>query len=115
MCKILWLIDNGKSRRINVKLGLTNVVKQFTNLTIQRAFGPETFRGLPGAILGLATEDGGVVYFAKKVEILKPDFEKVTPKVGKKVYTDKELRTKLEADFGKEPWGKGLVAELFMW
>ena len=29
--------------------------------------GPEGFCGLPGAILGLATEDGGVVYFAKSV------------------------------------------------
>lgn len=77
--------------------------------------GPETFRGLPGAILGLATEDGGVVYFAKKVEALTPDFEKITPKPGKKVYTHKELKDKLEADFAKEPWGKGLVEELFMW
>ena len=29
--------------------------------------GPESFNGLPGTILGLATEDGGVIYFAKKV------------------------------------------------
>jgi GLPGLI family protein len=29
--------------------------------------GPEGFCGLPGAILGLATEDGGVIYFAKTV------------------------------------------------
>ena len=77
--------------------------------------GPETFRGLPGAILGLATEDGGVVYFAKKVEVLKPDFTKITPKAGKKVYTHQELKTKLEADFAKEPWGRGMVQELFMW
>lgn len=79
------------------------------------SIGPETFRGLPGAILGLATEDGGVVYFAKKVEVLKPDFDKITPKPGKKVYTHQELKTKLEADFAKEPWGRGMVQELFMW
>jgi GLPGLI family protein len=36
------------------------------------ATGPESFNGLPGTILGLATEDGGVVYFAKKVEVLTP-------------------------------------------
>ena len=35
--------------------------------------GPESFYGLPGAILGLATEDGGVIYFAKSVEGSKPD------------------------------------------
>ena len=33
--------------------------------------GPESFCGLPGAVLGLATEDGGEVYFAKSVEIKK--------------------------------------------
>jgi GLPGLI family protein len=77
--------------------------------------GPETFLGLPGAILGLATEDGGVVYFAKKVEILQPDFEKITPKLGKKVFTHNELKAKLTADFGDKPWGKGIVEDLFMW
>jgi GLPGLI family protein len=34
--------------------------------------GPESFYGLPGTILGLATEDGGVIYFAKKVELMTP-------------------------------------------
>lgn len=80
------------------------------------SIGPETFRGLPGAILGLATEDGGVVYFAKQVEVLTPDFDKVTPKTNKnKAYTEKQLRDKLQADFGDKPWGKGLVDELFAW
>ena len=32
------------------------------------SIGPEGFAGLPGAILGLATEDGGIIYFAKEVE-----------------------------------------------
>ena len=35
--------------------------------------GPESFCGLPGAILGLATEDGGVIYFAKSVDVSKQD------------------------------------------
>jgi GLPGLI family protein len=77
--------------------------------------GPETYQGLPGAILGLATEDGGVVYFAKKVEILQPEFEKITPKSGKKTFTQKAFQEKIQADFGDKPWGKGLVTELFMW
>ena len=45
--------------------------------------GPESFCGLPGAILGLATEDGGVIYFAKSVEITKPALELLVPKKGK--------------------------------
>jgi GLPGLI family protein len=78
--------------------------------------GPETFTGLPGAILGLATEDGGVVYFAKSVEILNPDFEKIIPSTGKnKLFTEQELKTKLEKDFGNQKWGKTMLTELFMW
>lgn len=77
--------------------------------------GPETFRGLPGAILGLATEDGGVVYYAKKVEALTPEFDKITPKAPKKTYTHEEFKTKITAEFGDKPWGKGIVEELFMW
>src|SRR5690606_33910871 len=30
------------------------------------SIGPEMFSGLPGTILGLATEDGGIIYFAKE-------------------------------------------------
>ena len=79
------------------------------------SIGPETFLGLPGAILGLATEDGGVVYFAKKIEALPADFQNRIPESGKKTYTQKDLRTKLEKDFGDKPWGKGMVQEMFMW
>lgn len=78
--------------------------------------GPESFCGLPGAILGLATEDGGVIYFAKSVEITKPSIEQLSPKTGKnKIYETAELKTKLEKDFGKNPWGKAMIRELFSW
>jgi len=78
--------------------------------------GPETFSGLPGAILGLATEDGGVIYFAKSVEVMEPDFAKLAPVTGKnKVYQEAEIRAKLEKEFGSKPWGKTLINELFMW
>jgi len=78
--------------------------------------GPETFTGLPGAILGLATEDGGVIYFAKSVEIIKPDFEKVIPKTGKtKTSSAAEMRAKLEKQFGSRPEMRFFIEDLFMW
>lgn len=78
------------------------------------SIGPESFYGLPGAILGLATEDGGVIYFAKSIEISKPNMEAVIPKKGRnKIYTTAELKTKLEKDFGKNPWGKAMIQDLF--
>ncbi len=76
--------------------------------------GPEGFFGLPGAIMGLATEDGGIVYFATSVEGTKPETKDLLPgKIKSKIYTPTELRTKLEKDFGKEEWGKELIKETF--
>jgi len=76
--------------------------------------GPESFIGLPGAILGLATEDGGVIYFAKTVEPVRQEMEKLLPKKTKsKIYSSAELRAKLEKDFGKERWGKEMIHEAF--
>ena len=76
--------------------------------------GPESFNGLPGLILGLATEDGGVIYFAKKIEFAKQDVQQLIPaKTRQKIYTNSELRMKLEKDFGKEKWGKEMIHEAF--
>lgn len=78
--------------------------------------GPESFNGLPGAILGLATEDGGVIYFAKSVDIIRQDMNEVIPVKGKKkIYTSSEIRLKLMKDFGKNPWGKAMIKDLFSW
>ena len=78
--------------------------------------GPEGFCGLPGTILGLATEDGGVIYFAKSVEVITPteqDF--VVEKKRKKVFTYQKLYDQLMEDYGNEKWGKEMIAEIFEW
>lgn len=75
--------------------------------------GPESFNGLPGTILGLATEDGGVVYFAKKVEVINPvPANFVLPK-KKKIYTIPELKAQMEKQYGKEKWFKSMIYEQF--
>lgn len=76
--------------------------------------GPESFYGLPGAILGLASEDGGVIYFAKTVEAKKPDSESLTqPKTKKKIYSSAELKKELEQQYGDEKWGKAMIKNVF--
>ena len=76
--------------------------------------GPESFYGLPGAILGLATEDGGVIYFAKSVEEKQQDPVGLTPpKTKAKVYTPAELKAYLEKQYGKEKWGKAMIKNVF--
>jgi GLPGLI family protein len=78
--------------------------------------GPEGFDGLPGAILGLATEDGGIIYFAKSVEELKPTSEVYKVDLKKKeVYTMAELKDKIEKEYGSTPMGKRIFVDLFRW
>jgi GLPGLI family protein len=75
--------------------------------------GPESFNGLPGTILGLATEDGGVVYFAKKVDILKIEPAAFKLQKKKKIYTIPELKAQLTKEYGKEKWFKRMMNEQF--
>jgi GLPGLI family protein len=57
------------------------------------SIGPEGFGGLPGAILGLATEDGSVIYFAKTVEaVVLPVNVLNYDEKGKDVYTEDALK-----------------------
>ena len=81
---------------------------------ISSNFGPESFYGLPGAILGLATEDGSVIYFAKTFELKKQELVVLLPPKAKgKVYNPAELKTKLEKEYGKEKWGKAMIRNVF--
>lgn len=81
------------------------------------SFGPETFNGLPGVILGLGIEDGGVVYFAKKIEALEnSNLEKDIP-TGKKKdwYTEEKLRNLIKDRFSE--WGQvdRILFDMFIW
>lgn len=81
---------------------------------INSSIGPESFVGLPGAILGLATEDGGVIYFAKSVDVAKQDALTLLPrKIKQKPMKAFELRAQLEKDYGKEKWGKAMIYNNF--
>lgn len=80
------------------------------------SFGPETFNGLPGVMLGLAIEDGGVVYFAKEVKPLDTDIEKEMPKGKKKeYYTEEELKDIITERFSD--WGlvDRIMFDMFVW
>lgn len=60
---------------------------------IAPSVGPETYWGLPGTILGLAIEDGGVVYFAEEVKPLAArdrDFKSKMPKGRERTTFTKE-------------------------
>lgn len=61
------------------------VVAFFTNQIIP-SFGPESFNGLPGTILGVALPHDNITWFAQKVVAKKiPETQLTFPKKGKKV------------------------------
>ncbi len=91
----------------------TRIYAWFCNEIIP-GFGPESFCGLPGMILGLATEDGGVIYFAKTVEQGNQDaIALLPPKTKDKIFTSKELRAKFQKEYGKEKWSKEWITNIF--
>ena len=94
----------------------TRIYAWYTN-SITPSVGPEGFCGLPGLIMGIATEDGGIIYFAKKVELLQSvPAETFKIDLGKnKYYTMLEFRAKIEKEYGNTPWGKRLFGDLFRW
>ena len=81
------------------------------------SIGPEGFCGLPGTILGVATEDGGIIYFAKTVEVMKPKKEELVLESGKKTFTLLELKQEIETKMSNSSWGKGMnfFDDLFRW
>ena len=118
-----WKITDGKRsicgyecrKAVYQKNDSTRIYAWYTTALVP-SVGPEGFCGLPGTILGLATEDGGIIYFAKKVEEMEPSKEDMTIEAGKnKVFTLNELRIKIEKDYGNMPWGKRMFEDLFRW
>ena len=93
----------------------TNIYAWYTTQIVPST-GPESFNGLPGTILGLATEDGGVVYFAKTVQESYNDLDELSPKINKKkVYTKNELKQELELKGRSNPWMSKIVKYVFEW
>jgi len=79
----------------------TRIYAWFT-VDLVPSIGPEGFDGLPGAILGLATENGSIIYFAKEVEIIEPDPSKfVKDMKGKDVFTVAELKKRILQKMGQ--------------
>ena len=78
--------------------------------------GPESFYGLPGAVLGVASEDGGVIYFAKSVELIPNVEDKIKLDLKKKkIMTSDEFKSEMEESIGDSKFEKKFLADLFTW
>ncbi len=93
----------------------TRIYAWFT-VEVVPSIGPEGFNGLPGAILGLATEDGGIIYFAKEIQVeaIKTEVLQYNTK-KEKVYTLDELKAYLTERFKGKPWGERVLLDMFRW
>tara|TARA_Y200000002_G_scaffold301662_2_gene256874 strand:+ start:1187 stop:1906 length:720 start_codon:yes stop_codon:yes gene_type:complete len=102
-------------RAIWPKNDSTRIYAWYTDQIIAST-GPESFNGLPGTILGLATEDGGVVYFAKIVNEKYQNIDEITSEIKiKKTYTEKELKDELRQKAKSNPWMGRIINYLFEW
>lgn len=85
------------------------------SVDIVPSIGPEGFQGLPGAILGMATEDGGVIYFAKEVKAMDPPMATLKYEdKGKDVYNEEQLKKMLMERMSQWVKPKDLEA-MFAW
>lgn len=121
--KISWIITDNTRKlagyeckmAIYKKNDSTRIYAWYTEELLP-SVGPETFSGLPGTILGLATEDGGIVYFAKSVEIVTVEAKDLKYEVGKtKVFTKKGFADEIYKQMGNSPMAKGMIEGFFMW
>lgn len=83
----------------------------YVSLKISNPVGPESFCGLPGAVLGLATEDGSIIYFAKSIHFNTPEGKVFRIPKYKKYTSTKELYDQLNKEKKKNQWDK-LTLEL---
>lgn len=111
-------IGNYHCRKAMYEKNDTTRIYAWFAVELQPSIGPEGVTGLPGTILGLATEDGGIVYFAKEVEVLEPTQEKLSYDPGKNdIYTRESLAKEMEERMGGRGgrWAKGMMDNIFRW
>lgn len=120
-----WIITGGgrdiagyKTKQAMWKANDSTRIYAWYSEQIAPTVGPETFFGLPGAILGLAIEDGGVVYFAEKVEPLKNEnFLKKMPTTKKdEYYSEEKLIAFIKKELSKrKDANQSMLYDVIIW
>ena len=110
------MIGKYECRKAFVQLNDSTKIYAWFSNEILPSIGPEGFCGLPGAILGLATEDGGIVYFAKSVQIMELKVKDLDLNLKKKkTISFDEYRLKMKTIFGETKEDLKDTEELIKW
>ncbi|MGB1518335.1 MAG: GLPGLI family protein [Crocinitomicaceae bacterium] len=111
-------ISNYHCRKAMYEKNDTTRIYAWFAVELTPSIGPEGISGLPGTILGLATEDGGIVYFAKEVEVLEPKKEQLSYELGKnEKYSRESLAEEIMERMGGRggKWAGSMMDNLFRW
>jgi len=111
-------ISNYHCRKAMYEKNDTTRIYAWFAVELTPSIGPEGISGLPGTILGLATENGGIVYFAKEVEVLEPKKEQLSYDLGKnEKYSRESLAEEIMERMGGRggKWAGSMMDNLFRW
>ncbi len=108
-------IGGYKCRKAIWEMNDSTRIYAWYSVDVVPSIGPEGFEGLPGAILGMATEDGSVIYFAKEVKEMDPPAGVLSyDEKGKDVYSEEEMKSMLMERMKQWVKPKDLEA-MFQW
>lgn len=95
------IIAGKMAKQAITQINDTTIIYAWFSTDFFPSIGPESYWNLPGAILGLAYEDGSVTYFATKINLEHPDLANKFPKNKKReVYTRKEFIDEFDDKYG---------------
>lgn len=118
--KRVWKFTN-RERLIAGKMAKQAITRINDSTTIYAWFdtevfpsvGPESYRDLPGAILGLAYEDGSITYFAKKIDDSFPNLnDKFEDVRVRKIYNRNEFEKEFESKYDDQHRYYRLIKDL---
>lgn len=91
------IIAGKMAKQAITQINDTTTIYAWFSTDIFPSVGPESYWDLPGAILGLAYEDGSITYFATKINYDYPELEDVFPEYKEKdIFSREEFIRKFD-------------------
>lgn len=97
--RVRTILDHECKQAIT-KINDSTIIYAWFNTDVIPSVGPESYSGLPGAIMGLAYEDGSVTYFATEFKTDYPEILRTYKSTkSKKTYTRNQFITEFSTKY----------------